>query len=395
MESIKDKVAIIGMGCCKFGEHFHLGIDDMMVEAAYEAYQDAGIEPKQIQAAWFGTVSEHWIGMASLPAAEALKINGKPFSRLESYCTTGHETIRHGAMAVASGMYDLVLAIGAEKLKDTGFPGLGAGRGTHPVMEVRRGAPSSFALGATRYFHEYGISMEEGKKLMARISVKNHKNGAQHPKAHLRNEITIEQALNAPMIASPFGLFDCCGNSDGAAAAILCRADMAQSFRKDPVYIKGTGFAQLGMMPQQMPHYHWTGFDPTRFASQEAYAMAGIKEPRKEIHLAEVHDCFTFTEWANYEDLGLSPKGRAREDIEAGTFEAGGALPVNPDGGLKSFGHPVGASGIRMVYELYKQFQHKAELPVRQMKDPRLGLAHTLGGHPSVSAVVICGKDKG
>ena len=395
MESIKDKIAIVGMGCCKFGENWEQGGDDMMIEAAYEAYQDAGIDPAQIQAAWLGTVSAHWIGMAGLPLAEALKLHGIPVSRVEAYCATGHEALRHASLAVASGMYDLALALGFEKLKDTGFPGLGVGRGMHPVMEMRRTAPSSFALAATRYFYTYGLTLEEGKRVLAKISVKNHKNGALSPKAHLRKAVTLEQVLSAPIIASPLGLFDCCGNSDGAAAAIVIRADMAKEFRPDPVYIKGLGQAQMSMMPHFQPGYHWTGFDATGLAAKQAYAQAGIKDPRKELSLAEVHDCFTITELLNYEDLGLSAKGKGKEDVEAGTFELNGPLPVNSDGGLKSFGHPVGASGLRMTYELYKQLQGKAQLPERQLKDPKLGLAHTLGGHPSVSCVVICGKEKG
>jgi len=180
-----------------------------------------------------------------------------------------------------------------------------------------------------------------------------------------------------------------------AAAAIVIRADMAKEFRPDPVYIKGLGQAQMSMMPHFQPGYHWTGFDATGLAAKQAYAQAGIKDPRKELSLAEVHDCFTITELLNYEDLGLSAKGKGKEDVEAGTFELNGPLPVNSDGGLKSFGHPVGASGLRMTYELYKQLQGKAQLPERQLKDPKLGLAHTLGGHPSVSCVVICGKEKG
>ncbi|MDO8473750.1 MAG: acetyl-CoA acetyltransferase, partial [Dehalococcoidia bacterium] len=394
-ESIKDKVAIVGMGCCKFGENWEQGPEDMIIEAAYEAYQDAGIDPKQIQAAWMGTVGAHWIGMAGLPVAEALKLHGIPISRVEAYCATGHEALRHASLAVASGLYDVALALGFEKLKDSGFAGLGVGRGMHPVVEVRRTSPASFAFAATRYFHTYGLTLEQGKRLLAKISVKNHKNGVLSPKAHMRKEVTIEQVLSAPIIASPLGLFDCCGNSDGSAAAIVVRAELAHQFRRDPIYIKGLGQAQVSMAPHFQPGYHWTGFDATRFAAQQAYAQAGVKDPRKEVSLAEVHDCFTITELVNYEDLGLSPKGGAKEDIEAGTFELNGALPVNSDGGLKSFGHPVGASGLRMTYELYKQLQGKAQMPERQLKNPTLGLAHTLGGHPSVSCVVLCGKEKG
>lgn len=395
MESIIDKVAVVGMGCCKFGENWEQGPEDLIVEAAYEAYEDAGIDPKDLQAAWVGTVSAHPIGMGGLGLAEPLKLQYIPVTRVENWCASGMEALKEAAFSVACGMYDIVLAFGFEKLKDTGFAGLGVGRGMHPVMEMLRTAPGTFALIATRYFYTYGLSMEEGKKVMAQIAVKNHRNGAMHPKAHLRREVTVEQVLNAPIIASPLGLFDCCGNSDGAAAAILCRADMAKNFRPDPIYIKGLGFSQNPMMPHFEPGFSWTGFKVNQIASQAAYKQAGIKDPRKDLDLAEVHDCFTITELVIYEDFGFSKTGRAKEDIEAGTFTLEGELPVNPDGGLKSFGHPVGASALRMTYEIYKQLQGKAQLPQRQLKDPKRGLAHTLGGHPTISAVSIFGNNLG
>ena len=388
-DAIRDKVAIVGMGCCKFGENWHQGRDDMMIEAAYEAFEDAGISPNDIQAAWLGTTrsGEGIPGGALL--ADALKLRNKPVTRVENACSTGHEALRNACFAVACGMYDIALAIGVEKLKDSGFGGLGTGRGTSPVFEARRTAPGTFAFIATRYFHTYGLSPEEGKRTIGKIAVKNHHNGAMHPKAHLRREVTLEQVLNAPVVAWPLGLFDCCGNSDGSAAAIICRADMARSFRADPVYIKGIGLSVDDMNPIARPGFDWLGFEANRQAARQAYEQAGIKDPRKEIDLAEVHDCFTITELINYEDLGFSPKGRAKEDIDAGTFTLEGELPVNTDGGLKAFGHPVGASGLRMTYEIYKQLQGKCGQ--RQLKNVELGLSHTLGGPPQVACVTIIG----
>jgi len=393
VENIRDKVAIIGMGCCKFGENWEQSPEDMIIDAAYEAYEDAGIEAGDIQAAWMGSVSAHWIGMGGLAIAEPLKLDRIPVTRVENYCCTGHEALRNACFGVASGMYDIALALGFEKLKDTGFPGLGVGRGMHPVMEMRRTAPGSFALIATRYFHRYGLSPEEGKELLAKISVKNHHNGTFSPKAHFRKEITLKQVLDAPIIAWPLGLFDCCGNSDGAAAAIITRADMAKQFRDDPIYIKGLGLSQNNMMPHYEPGFDWTGFEIIRNAAGQAYEQAGIKNPRKELDLAVVHDCFTITELMIYEDLGFSPRGKAREDIDAGSFTLEGDLPVNTDGGLKCFGHPVGASGLRMTYEVYKQLQNKCG--PRQIKNAERGLSHTLGGHPNVTAVAIFGNSTG
>ena len=395
MESIKDKVAIVGMGCTKFGERWDMGLNDLAIEAAYEAYEDAGIGPEDIQACWFGTVSAPMIGIGPTVAGEALKLHNIPITRVENWCATGHEALRGACMGIASGMYDIVLALGVEKLKDTGFPGLGTGRGMHPVYEARRTSPGSFALIATRYFHTYGLSPEEGKRTIAKIAVKNHHNGSMCPKAHFQNEVTLEQVMNAPIIAWPLGLFDCCGNSDGGAAAILVRADLAGQFRDDPIYIKGLGLSFDAMLPHNRPGFGWTGFESLESSSRQAYEHAGIRNPRQELDIAVVHDCFTITELVIYEGFGFSPVGAAKEDIDSGFFTLEGGLPVNTDGGLKCFGHPVGASGIRMTYEVYKQLQGKADLPARQLKDVRLGLSHTFGGPPQASAVAILGSELG
>ncbi|MFA7270455.1 MAG: acetyl-CoA acetyltransferase [Sterolibacterium sp.] len=391
-----DKVAIIGMGCTKFGERWDAGLNDLAIEAAYEAFEDAGIGPEAIQACWMGQGIGAYIGSSGTVPAEALKLRDIPISRNENWCCTGTEALRSAALGVASGLYDIVLVLGVEKLKDTGFGGLGTGRGMSPVYEARRSSPGSFAMIGTRYFHEYGISPEEGKKVLARIAVKNHHNGSMHPKAHFHNEITVEQALKAPIIAWPLGLFDCCGNSDGGAAMILCRADIAKQFRPDPVYIKGLGMAADSGLPQFRPGFGWTSFPSMVKSAQQAYQQAGITDPRTQLDIAEVHDCFTVTELAIYEDLGFSARGKAPEDVMSGFFDIdGGGLPVNTDGGLKCFGHPVAASGLRMAYEVYKQMQGKAQSSKRQLKDVRLGLTHNFGGPPSLSTVAIFGRDLG
>lgn len=394
MGSIKDKVAIVGMGCSKFGELWDKGLNDLAIESAYEAYEDAGVEPKDIEACWFGTVSAPLGGIGATVAADALKLRNIPIIRNENWCTTGHIALIEACLAVASGMYDVVMALGVEKLKDTGFAGLGTGRGMNPVLEARRTAPGSFALIAKRYFETYGLSNEEGKELIGKIAVKNHANGSISPKAHFHNKITLEQVLKAPIISWPLGLFDCCGNSDGSACAIITRADMAKKFRADPIYIKGFGVAMDSTMPHLRPGFDWIHFDSLMTSSRKAYEMAGIKDPRTELDVAEVHDCFTITELAIYENFGFSPAGKAGEDIKSGFFELGGGLPVNVDGGLKCFGHPIGASGLRMTYEIYKQLQEKVDNPARQVKNPRLGLSHTFGGPPQISAVAILGNEK-
>ncbi|MBI2847513.1 MAG: acetyl-CoA acetyltransferase [Chloroflexi bacterium] len=375
MQGIKDRVAIVGMGCTKFGEHWDKDIEDLLVEAAYEAYEDAGLGPKDIQAAWFGTLGS---GFTGLPLAHALKLEYIPVTRVENACATGTDAFRNACYAVAAGIYDIALAAGVEKLKDSGIAGLplyftGPDSGVEPPTPP----PANFALYATRYFQHYGLSYEEGKKILAKIAVKNHHNGTLNPKAHFQREITVEQAVNAPMIAWPLGLYDCCGVSDGGAVAIITRPEIAKSLKQDYILVKGLGVAVGAMQGQLQPDYDFVHFNENVKAAQMAYAEAGIKNPREEIDIAEVHDCFTITELVIYEDLGFSPRGRAREDVEAGTFSLEGDLPVNMDGGLKCFGHPVGASGIRMIYEVYKQLQGKAG--PRQIKKAEIGLTHNLG----------------
>ncbi|MDP2952791.1 MAG: acetyl-CoA acetyltransferase, partial [Chloroflexota bacterium] len=219
-----------------------------------------------------------------------------------------------------------------------------------------------------------------GKRTLAKIAVKNHHNGSMNPKAHFQREITIEQVLNAPFIAWPLGLFDCCGVSDGAAAAVITRADLAKNFRSDYVLVKGLGLSCGAFQGQLQDDYDFVHGEENLHASRQAYRDAGIKNPREEIDLAIVHDCFTITEMVIMEDLGFSPRGKAKEDIDAGFFTLEGGLPVNTDGGLKCFGHPVGASGLRMIYEVYKQLQGKAG--PRQVKNARTGLTHNMGGSP-------------
>ena len=296
---------------------------------------------------------------------------------------------------MAAGVYDLVLVCGAEKLKDSGIPAAGMDP-TTPY--THRGdtlfvPPAAFAQLAQRYFHHYGIEPAEGKEILAKIAVKNHHNGTLTPKAQFQKEITIEQALKSPIVAPPLGLFDCCGVSDGGAAAIITRADLAKKYRDDYVLVKGFGVSTGHYQAQIEDDWDLVHVEENVRAARMAYEMAGIKNPRKELDLAIVHDCFTITELVICEDLGFSPPGKAKDDVNAGTFELTGELPVNTDGGLKCFGHPVGASGLRMLYEVYKQLQGKAG--ERQLKDPKTGLVHGLGGtviDSSTTAVIIVGR---
>jgi acetyl-CoA C-acetyltransferase len=388
MRGIKDRVAIIGMGCTKFGERWDASAADLMVEACYEAFADAGLEAKDIQAAWLGTVSSFRTGQ---PLAEALKLDYIPITRVENACATATDAFRNACYAVAAGIYDIVLAVGVEKLKDSGFSGLAIPESPGSDVNPPTPPPAQFAMAATRYFHQYEIPYDEGRRTLAQIAVKNHHNGTLNPRAHFQREITTEQVVNAPMIAWPLGLFDCCGVSDGGAAAIITTPEIARSFRADYILVKALGLA-VGAFGMLRDDWDFTHFPESVRASQAAYQEAGITNPRKELDLAMVHDCFTITELIIYEDLGLSPRGNASADVEAGTFGLEGELPVNTDGGLKCFGHPIGASGIRMIYEVYKQLQGKAEQ--RQLGKADLGLTHNLGGRPGsfTCSVAIFGQ---
>jgi len=337
MEGIKDKVAIIGMGCTRFGELWDKSPGDLMVDAAYEAFEDAGIEPKDIQAAWIGTV---FSGITAVTLSYPLKLQYIPVTRVENLCATGTEAIRAAAYAVAAGTCDIALAVGVEKLKDAGIglipPPIGdstiGDTGVDPLRLVP--PPVMFGSQAVRYFHKYGLSPEEGKKLLAKIAVKNHHNGSLNPKAQYQMEITLEQAINAPIVSWPLGIFDCCGVTDGGAAAIVTRADIAKNFRDDPIYIKSFAVAAGARQATLMPEYDVTSFQESVRASEAAYAETGIKDAFKELSLAIVHDCFTITEILIYEDLGWCPRGEAKSYIDSGVFELGGELPVNTDGGL-------------------------------------------------------------
>jgi acetyl-CoA C-acetyltransferase len=398
MGTIKDKVAIIGMGCTKFGELWDKSVNDLIIDATFEACEDAGVELKDVEAAWLGTV---FSGHTALSLSPSLKLQYIPVTRVENMCATGTEALRAAAYAVAAGACDIALAVGVEKLKDTGWTGVQptnvVGRSTMGTTgtEMELSPPAMFSLLAMRYFDQYHLDPEEGKRLLAEIAVKNHHHGSLNPRAHFQNELTVEQVLKAPIVAWPLGVLDCCGVSDGAAAAIVTRSDLARKFRDDPIYIKSLAVSVGSRLDLMTQDYDFVHVEENLRAAKMAYAEAGIKDPCSELSLAEVHDCFTVHEMVIYEDLGWSKRGRAREDIENGTFTLKGELPVNTDGGLKCFGHPLGASGLRMQYEVYKQLQGRSG--PRQVRDPRLGLTHNLGGNiwGGVACIAITGNEMG
>jgi acetyl-CoA C-acetyltransferase len=394
---IRDKVAILGMGCSNFGERWSDNAEDLMIEAFTEALGDAGIEKNQIDAAWLGTaIEEQHVGKSAVPLSMALRLPNIPVTRVENYCASGSEAFRGAVYAVAAGAADIALALGVEKLKDTGYGGLPQrNRGSvNDLFWANVSAPGSFAQLASAYRAKHGIDASDLKRAMAHISVKSHDNGARNPKAHLRNRIDEDKVLNAPMIAEPLGLFDCCGVSDGSACAIVTTPEIAKSLGKhDLITVKALQLAASNGLEAQ--HNSWDGshFVTTRKCAERAYKEAGISNPREQISLFEVHDCFSITELVTMEDLFISPEGGAVKDIMDGFYDADGKVPCQIDGGLKCFGHPIGASGLRMIYEMYLQLQGRAGDRQRK-EEPVFGMTHNLGGfpHQNVCSLAIVGK---
>jgi acetyl-CoA C-acetyltransferase len=373
---IKDKVAILGMGCAKFGERWDMDADNLMVEAFDEAIADAGVDVSQLDAAWLAVAFDAVnIGPSGIPLSMALRLPNIGVTKVENYCASGTEAFRGAVYAVASGACDIALALGVEKLKDTGYGGL-------PVRT--RG---------TAYRAKHGVAKDDLKRAMAHVSVKSHANGAKNPKAHLQKAVDIDTVLNAPMIAEPLGLFDCCGVSDGAACAIVTTPEIARALGKtDLVTIKALQISTSNGWELQSNGWDGSYFHTTRIAAAKAYEEAGVTHPREQISLMEVHDCFSITELVTMEDLYISKEGEGYKDVLNGFFDADGGVPCQIDGGLKCFGHPIGASGLRMIYENYLQLLGRAG--ARQRKTPpSLGLSHNLGGSPiqNVSAVAIVG----
>jgi acetyl-CoA C-acetyltransferase len=378
-DALRDKAAVVGVGCCRFGENWDQSPADMIVDAAYEAYADAGIEKPQeeIDAVFCGSLYSQ---KGPHECSDALKL-WKPVTQVSNYCATGTDAFRCGVMAVASGLYDTVLVVGYDKPKDRGVSGPSV------MMNQVRDLPMTpagwFSICASRYFDKYGAGRDD----LARIAIKNHHNGTLAPNSFLKREITLEDYRKARIISWPFGLYDCAAQTDGAAAVVITRPERARSRRDDPVLVKGvTVFA--GPNPQKDPSMDFLGWKPTVAAAADAFDMAGVGPD--DVDVAQVHDCFSLTELLSYEDLGFIEKGSAKEHIADGTFELDGRLPVNTDGGLKSFGHPTGATGVRMIYENVLQLQGRAE--GRQVEGAGIALSHNIGGHPTACGIAILAR---
>ena len=392
---ICDRVAIVGMGCTNFGEHWDKGVDDLLLDASKDAFASAGLTPDDVDAYWLGTLGS---GSSGLTLSRPLKIDYKPVTRVENFCATGSEAFRNACYAVASGAFDVVMAIGVEKLKDSGFSGLTGSRPPDDGTAAAMTAPAMFSLLAPAYAHKYGVDPAELKEVFARIAWKNHANGARNPRAQFRKEVSKETICASPLIAGQLGIFDCSGVSDGSAAAVIVRAEDASKYTDKPLYVKALSMVAGPAAGPIDPDYDYTTFNEVTRSADDAYRQAGVTDPRAELAMAEVHDCFTPTELVLMEDLGFADRGMAWKEVLAGTFDLDGDLAVNPDGGLKSFGHPIGASGLRMLFECWLQLRGEApeERKVAAVeRGKKLALTHNLGGAPGecVSFVSVVGSE--
>src|SRR3954464_4651327 len=332
---IRDRVAIVGMGCTAFGEHWDRSIDDLLIDAVNECVTSVpGLERDAVDAYWLGTMGS---GTSGMTLSRPLKIDYKPVTRVENYCATGSEAFRNACYAVASGAYDCVMAVGGEKLKDSGYSGLVVPPATNDGTASEPSAPAMFSLLAPSYAEKYGVAEDELKQVMTRIAWKNHRNGALNERAQFRSEVAQETIACSPLVAGNLGIFDCSGVSDGSAAAIIVRAEDAHKYTDHPLYVKALSFVAGPAAGPIDPSYDYTSFTEVVRSAEDAYQQAGIDDPRAELAMAEVHDCFTPTELVLMEDLGFAERGFAWKEVLAGTYDLDGELPVNPDGGLKSF----------------------------------------------------------
>lgn len=386
-------VAIVGMGCTRFGDHWDRSADDLIIDAVHDALESAGgVDLNDIEAFWLGTAVT---GQSGLVLSRPLKLQNKPITRVENMCATGSEAVRNACYAVASGAYDVVMAVGVEKLKDSNMTGLVIPSSPTDGSEVDLTAPAMFSFIVPAYAEKYGVSPDSMRAALSHIAAKNHANGALNERAHFQRAVSEATITSAPTIAGELNVFDCSGISDGAAAAIICRIEDVPKYTTNPMFVRALSLAVGAGTGASDNEYDYTTFPEVVASANEAYRQAGITDPATEISMAEVHDCFTPTELVLMEDMGFSERGAAIDDVMSGRYDLDGALPVNPDGGLKSFGHPIGASGLRMLFEMWLQF--KGDAGDRQLADPKLGLTHNLGGQPGevVSFVSIVGAEPG
>lgn len=380
------RVGIIGVGMTKFGEHWEKGLRDLTVEAGLKAIEDAGISGKDIDAGFVGNMAGgSFVGQEHIAAllADYTGLTPKPFTRVEGACASGGLALRQGYMAVASGMHDIVVVGGVEKMNDLSTEQVtrilgGAG---DQEWELFLGAtfPGLYALMARRYMHEYNATEEQ----LAAVAVKNHEHGSMNPYAQYQNKISIDTVMNSKYVADPLKIFDCSPVTDGAAAVILAPLDIAKQYREDVVEIVASAQASDTLALNNRETI--TSVKAAEIAAKQAYKQAGIGP--KDIDVAEVHDCFTIAEIMATEDLGFFERGEGAKAAEEGRTKLGGEIPINTSGGLKAAGHPVGATGIKQAIEI--TWQLRGEAGKRQVKDVEYGLSHNVGGSGATAVVHI------
>ncbi len=388
-------IAIIGIGVTRFGELFHQSYDDLVRDAALQAVKDAGINMDEIGAAWLSTAFPEigvFKGRSGMDLSEPLSLYNIPVTRVSNFCASGADAIRNAVNALRAGECDVAMALGVEKLRDRqpqdSIVKMMVEYG-HPFLQKGFTAAGTFAVYANRMMHEFGVKRED----IAAISAKNHFHGSMNDKAHHRKACSIEEVMASPMVANPLTVMDSCPTTDGAACVILVRAADIDKSKHNPVYIKGIGLSiSTGWdLPFFDPNHDFLSFEATRTAAATAYRQAGITNPIEEIDMIEVHDCFSIVELLTYEDLGLCARGEAKDLIRGKETQLGGKIPVNVSGGLLSCGHPVGATGIRMVVEVANHLRGNAG--ERQVKNAKRGMTHNIGGPGAIASVIVLGSD--
>jgi acetyl-CoA C-acetyltransferase len=388
---IAGNVAIVGSAATHFGVHHDRSYLDLVREVAEGAIADAGVENADVQAGWLSTAVPDIAaleGDSGTPITETIGFAPRPVTRVSAYCASGMEAVRGGAMAIAAGEYDVVLVVGVEKMRDVTPRGSlvsRTGNMTHPTLAKGRSGPGFFALLASRYLDRFDRTPDD----LSAVAVKNHEHATRNPIAQYSQPVTKEQVRSSAMIADPLRVLDCTPTTDGAAALILTSTEWAKARGVPHAVLDGIGFSvtdgfYAGLFNAEND---LLGFRPTREASKVAYAQAGIEVPRKELDLVECHDCFTITEIINYEDLGLCGRGEGWKLLLEGATTVGGDIPVNLSGGLQSCGHPIGATGVRVVKEVADQVTGRAG--ERQVDGAGTGVAHTLGGPGVLSSVMV------
>ncbi len=378
-------VSIIGVGMTKFGERWDRGLKDLMAEAGVKAILDAGIDGPDVEAIYGGSMSPGRLtGQEHIGAliADQSGLNPIPATRVEAACSSGGLALREGILSILSGEHKVVIAGGVEKMSDvaTGEVAITLGGAADTEWESAFGAtfPSLYALMARRHMYEYGTTEEQ----MAEVAVKNHKNGSLNPYAQYQYEVSVEDVMNSAPVAEPLKLLDCSPITDGAAAVILARDDVARKYTDTPIRVLAS--AQASDTLSLHDRASLTELRATKYAGREAFEKAGIKPER--VDVAEVHDCFTIAEILAIEDLGFFKKGEGGKATEEGLTARGGKIAVNTSGGLKACGHPVGATGIKQAVEI--AWQLRGEAGKRQV-DAEIGLTHNVGGTGATCLVHI------